>query len=124
MSLQDGGGQKPSFNLRTLCRSLEYCRKAVPLYGLTRALADGLAMSFCTQLEERSAAAVATLIRQHIPGADNRNLLRAPPCPDPKGGSKDHVLFEEFWLEVSDGLRMVACPTLTSSTHCHLFALS
>lgn len=72
----------------------------MPLYGLTRSLADGLAMSFCTQLEERSAVAVTTLIGRHIAGADDRNLLRAPPCPDAKGSPQQHVLFEEFWLEV------------------------
>jgi hypothetical protein len=57
-------------------------------------------MSFCTLLEERSAATMAALIKSHFAGAGDHNLLRAPPCPDGKGGPKRHVLFEEFWLEV------------------------
>lgn len=33
-SLQDGAGHKPVYNLRTLCRALEYAAAAVPVYGL------------------------------------------------------------------------------------------
>lgn len=32
--LQDGAGHKPAYNLRTLCRALEYAAQATPTYGL------------------------------------------------------------------------------------------
>ena len=33
-TLQDGAGHKPAYNLRTLCRALEYAAHATPIYGL------------------------------------------------------------------------------------------
>jgi hypothetical protein len=48
--LTDGAGQKPAYNLRTLCRALDYARMAAPLYGLQRALYDGFSMAFMTQV--------------------------------------------------------------------------
>ena len=34
-------------SLRTLCRAMEYARAAMPIYGLQRALLDGLSMVRC-----------------------------------------------------------------------------
>lgn len=48
--LTDGAGHRPAYSLRTLCRALDYARRAAPAYGLTRALWDGLSMSFLTQV--------------------------------------------------------------------------
>ncbi len=48
--LTDGAGQKPAYNLRTLCRALDYARTTAPTYGLQRALYDGFAMAFVTQV--------------------------------------------------------------------------
>lgn len=61
-SLQDGAGHRPAYNLRTLCRALEFCAAASPTYGLARSLAEGLDMSFATQLDQRSASRVRALI--------------------------------------------------------------
>ncbi len=52
--LTDSAGQKPAYNLRTLCRALDYARHAAPTYGLQRALYDGFAMAFATQVRRRS----------------------------------------------------------------------
>lgn len=65
-SLQDGAGARPSYNLRTLCRALEYARATAPTYGLPRALYDGGAMSFSTQLAAASAAVLHRLLRDHF----------------------------------------------------------
>ncbi len=46
----DGAGQKPAYNLRTLSRSLDYARGAAASYGMQRALYDGVAMAFLTQV--------------------------------------------------------------------------
>jgi len=67
-SLQDGGGRRPAYNLRTLCRALEYARAALPTYGLQRALYDGAAMAFLTQLAPASAPGLERLLRAHLLG--------------------------------------------------------
>ena len=67
--LQDGAHQKPSYSLRTLCRALEYCRTALPLYGMQRALLDGLKMAFMTQLDPECAHIVRNLINVHVTGS-------------------------------------------------------
>lgn len=52
--LTDGAGHRPAYSLRTLCRALDYARRAAPAYGLTRSLWDGLSMSFVTQVGDKS----------------------------------------------------------------------
>ena len=49
--LSDGAGQRPCYNLRTLCRALDYARTSAPTYSLQRALFDGFAMGFLTLLD-------------------------------------------------------------------------
>ena len=49
--LSDGAGQRPCYNLRTLCRALDYARTSAPIYSLQRALYDGFAMGFLTLLD-------------------------------------------------------------------------
>eukprot|EP00198_Chlamydomonas_reinhardtii_P014222 XP_001703559.1 predicted protein [Chlamydomonas reinhardtii] len=95
--LVDGAGQKPAYNLRTLARALDYARAAAPSYGLQRALYDGAAMAFLTQLAPGSAPRMEALIAKHlVPGVKNvKSLLRAPPEP----AGQTHTLFEAFWLE-------------------------
>lgn len=61
-NLQDGAGHRPAYNLRTLCRALEFCAAASPTYGIARSLAEGLDMSFATQLDQRSASRVRALV--------------------------------------------------------------
>ena len=67
-NLIDGAGSKPSYSLRTLCRALEYARVALPVYGLQRALYDGFAMAFLTQLHDGSSPRVESLLRHHFLG--------------------------------------------------------
>ena len=62
----DGAGSKPGYNLRTLSRALQYARAALPQYGLQRALYDGCAMAFLTQLHPSSAPAMERLLQTHI----------------------------------------------------------
>ena len=67
--LRDSAGGKPSYNLRTLTRALQYCQKAMPTYGLKRALYDGLAMAFLTQLHPQSMIALEGVLRKLILGS-------------------------------------------------------
>ncbi|KAL4440107.1 hypothetical protein ABPG75_003108 [Micractinium tetrahymenae] len=100
-NLQDGAGHKPAYNLRTLCRALEYAARATPTYGLQRSLWDGFAMSFLTQLDPPSGARLEKLMQQHLlgPGTSLKVLLRAPPAPP----GPDHVLFDQFWVGTGGG---------------------
>lgn len=66
MTLVDGAGSKPAYNLRTLSRALQYAQAALPQYGLQRALYDGCAMAFLTQLHPSSALAMERLLQTHI----------------------------------------------------------
>ena len=64
--MSDGAGQKPAYNLRTLCRALDFARRATPAYGLQRALYDGFCMSFTTQLHPDSATRAQALLQKHL----------------------------------------------------------
>lgn len=66
--LVDGAGSKPAYNLRTLCRALEYARAVLPVYGLQRSLYDGCSMAFHTQLAPSSAPLMNQLLQTHILG--------------------------------------------------------
>lgn len=85
--LQDGAHQKPSYSLRTLCRALEYCRTALPLYGIQKALLDGLKMAFMTQLDPECAHIILGLINLHVTGSPKsakvgvRHLTACQPGP-------------------------------------------
>lgn len=83
--LQDGAHQKPSYSLRTLCRALEYCRTALPLYGMQKALLDGLKMAFMTQLDPECAHIILSLINLHVTGSAKaaKVLIVASQCVRP-----------------------------------------
>ena len=70
--LQDGGGGRPTYTLRTLGRALEYARTAVTTYGLQRALYDGAAMAFQTQLQPASMPVLEGLLCLHLLGSAHR----------------------------------------------------
>ncbi|KAL0049173.1 hypothetical protein WJX82_008148 [Trebouxia sp. C0006] len=128
--LQDGAHQKPSYSLRTLCRALEYCQTALPLYGMQRALLDGLKMAFMTQLDPECAHIIRNLINVHVTGSAKplKTLERAPAAPSGSG----HVLFEQFWLEKGPGPAPEAATTdgqgghfvMTGSVKSHLHNLA
>ena len=79
MTLVDGAGSKPGYNLRTLSRALQYARAALPQYGLQRALYDGCAMAFLTQLHPSSAPAMERLLQTHILAGSSVKVL-FPDC--------------------------------------------
>lgn len=47
-SLLDGGGQKPHYSLRTLCRALRYAKELVPLGEYNRVSVSMLAAAHAT----------------------------------------------------------------------------
>lgn len=98
--LQDGAGHKPTYNLRTLSRALEYVAKASPLYGLQRALYDGFAMSFLTQLDPVSTNIMEQLMLHYLVGKGTK--LKTLMSASPAAPSESCVLFDHYWVEVGD----------------------
>ena len=88
--LQDGANQKPSYSLRTLCRALEYCRTALPVYGMQKALLDGLKMAFMTQLNLECAHIILALINLHVTGNAKAPKVRAEALALPCNASVKH----------------------------------
>lgn len=72
--LTDGAGHRPAYSLRTLCRALDYARRAAPAYGLTRSLWDGLSMSFLTQLSPESSPKLSAVMQQHLLPAGTHSI--------------------------------------------------
>ena len=57
--------------MRALCRALQYSRLTLPAYGLQRALYDGAAMAFLTQLDAASAQTMESILSQHFLGGSS-----------------------------------------------------
>ena len=93
-NLYDCSGQKPHYSLRTLCRTLEYALKAIPAYGMNKAIQDGIYMSFFTQLDKESRSMLGHFLRSKLSeeNADEYHERRAPVNPDL------FVEFESFFL--------------------------
>lgn len=83
--LQDSAGGRPSYNLRTLGRALEYAAAMAPLYGLQRSLWDGVEMSFATQLDLPSQSMLHRLMLEHLLHGD-ASMLKV--CESIHGWSK------------------------------------
>jgi midasin len=101
VALQDGGGQKPHYSMRTLCRSLEAARRLCSLgYTVKRALYEGCAMNFATQLDGKGKEAVeALLMGSMVRGLKAKDLNRRTNRPGGIGekyGKLEEV--ETFWL--------------------------
>ena len=75
-NLQDSAGGRPSYNLRTLTRALQYARRAWPIYGLQRALFHGLAMAFLTQLHPSSAPRLEGILQGLILGSNKPKHIK------------------------------------------------
>lgn len=91
---RDGSNCKPHFSLRTLCRTLVHARHTYNIYGLTRALCDGIAMNFQTLLDPPSAAIMAKLLREHLQLEGHARDLSTRPSQPTSGA---FVPLLEFW---------------------------
>eukprot|EP00890_Picochlorum_soloecismus_P003681 jgi/Picsp_1/4313/NSC_01821-R1_type a von willebrand factor domain-containing protein len=116
--LQDGAGVKPIYNLRTLSRALEYTHACARIYGIKRALLDGLAMSFQTQLDRNSSNIMDNLM-QALFLTEPKGLIKdvaTPLAPSPR-----HILFDNYWVESGtealerDSENFVITPTVSAN---------
>lgn len=78
-TLQDGAGHKPAYNLRTLCRALEYAAQATPTYGLqVRLGTGGPRLGRRCRRHWHSCCEMLAAVR---PSGQEPHFLRAAPCP-------------------------------------------
>lgn len=84
----DGAGSRPSYSLRTLCRALDYARSSAPHYGLQRALYDGFAMAFATQLAPDSEPRLEALLHHFLISPPPAGKQVAPPAAPTPGSVK------------------------------------
>ena len=99
-SLVDGGNKAPHYSLRTLCRALEFVNNAesMKLSG-TKALYEGLCMSFLTMLNVQSQAVMKKLILAAV--FDNQKVDADYTLRNPGGRSThdDYVQVNRYWLQ-------------------------
>jgi len=102
-ALVDGGGQKPRYTLRTLCRALAACRSFIVEQHLspTRAILEGFELAFEGPLDLPS----RRLLRKTLHGTLSKGVTKKEldhPGRRPGGrGSEDggYVLMKPFWIK-------------------------
>jgi midasin len=65
-NLCDGSHKRPRYSLRTLVRTLEFCKTTLSIYGFRRALFEGTCMSFLTQLDSSSIPIMEKMIEKYL----------------------------------------------------------
>ncbi|KAJ6240735.1 midasin-related [Anaeramoeba flamelloides] len=77
------GRQKVHYSLRTLTRSLEFVRIALPIYGFNRSLFEGICMTFLTQLTSNSIKLIEKeIIKWLLKNINTNKFLIPPPRPN------------------------------------------
>lgn len=99
--LSDGANQRPRYSLRTLVRTLEFCRENAAMFGFRRALYEGACMSFLTLLDGNSVPVMEKLIERHFVNSESGSvglsaklLNKAPACP-----GSGYVKVDQFWIK-------------------------
>ncbi|KAG1742325.1 P-loop containing nucleoside triphosphate hydrolase protein [Suillus paluster] len=99
--LADGSNKKPHYSMRTLARALTFAAEIAGMFGLRRALWEGMLMAFTMVLDGRSAETVTALAQKHIlAGVRNpRSLLAREPNLPPGHSVEEFIKFGPFHLE-------------------------
>jgi midasin len=97
----DGSNKKPHYSMRTLARALTFAADIAGLFGLRRALWEGMLMAFTMVLDGGSAETVTALAQKHIlAGVRNpRSLLAREPNFPPGRSIEEFIKFGPFHLE-------------------------
>ena len=126
-SLVDGGGQKPRYTMRTLCRTLSAARNLIvqQRFAPPRAIREGFQLAFEGSLDGPSRNIVeeqfATLLPQ---GASHKERDHPGRRPDGKRGSDSFVLIKPFWIKSGNGDPIDWADPTTSSTGKPKFVLT
>jgi len=94
--LLDGSNLPPRYSLRTLCRSLDTCRRFLTRgFGLHRSLYESFLMTFATVLNSKSYETMRKMLNKaFVSDTTKKSLDKAPKCP--KG--EDAILCDKFWV--------------------------
>ncbi|KAG0703770.1 P-loop containing nucleoside triphosphate hydrolase protein [Suillus ampliporus] len=99
--LADGSNKKPHYSMRTLARALTFAADISGMFGLRRALWEGMLMAFTMVLDGGSAETVTAFAQKHIlAGVRNpRSLLAREPNLPPGRSVEEFIKFGPFHLE-------------------------
>jgi midasin len=96
----DSEGQKPIYNLRTLCRALKYVRFTTHIYDTLPAFDDGFAITFINQLDPKSKTKLIQILKVLLFCCKNSNVLTKRPLPRPI--QEYYLLFDRYWLDIGN----------------------
>jgi len=99
--LADGSNKKPHYSMRTLARALTFASDVAGMFGLRRALWEGMLMAFTMVLDTGSAETVTELAQKHIlAGVRNpRSLLAREPNLPSGRTAEEFIMFGPFYIE-------------------------
>ncbi|KAL7554496.1 hypothetical protein ACHAWF_017951, partial [Thalassiosira exigua] len=101
-SLVDGGGQKPRFTLRTLCRTLSAARSLIiqQRFAPQRAILEGFQLAFEGSLDLPSRSIIQKQFTAFMPkGVSHQERDHPGRRPEGKKGSDSYLLIKPFWIK-------------------------
>ena len=98
--LVDGGGQKPRYTLRTLCRALVAAKNLIidQHFSPQRAVLEGFELAFEGPLDEASRTSLQTLLRTSLGRGLSKKELQHPARRP--GDECNYVLLKPFWVQL------------------------
>ena len=101
-SLVDGGGQKPRYTMRTLCRTLSAARNLIiqQRFAPQRAILEGFQLAFEGSLDLPSRSIIKKQFKSLMPKETSQKERDHPGRrPDGRNGSESYVLIKPFWIK-------------------------
>lgn len=101
-SLVDGGGQRPRYTLRTLCRTLVAARNLIihQRFAPQRALLEGFELAFEGSLDLPSRAIVQKQFKSMLSkGVSQKERDHPGRRPEGRNGSNAFVMIKPFWIK-------------------------
>lgn len=102
-TLVDGGGQRPRYTLRTMCRALSAARNLMvdQKFGVKRAILEGFELGFEGALDMPSRSALRKLLTITLAkGLSAKQLDHPGRRPSSGVGGDEFILSKPFWLKV------------------------
>ena len=100
--LVDGGGQKPRYTMRTLCRTMSAARNLIiqQRFSPHRAILEGFQLAFEGPLDMPSREIIKKQFTTFLPNVTSENERDHPGRrPDGRSGSNSYELIKPFWIK-------------------------
>jgi midasin len=122
--LVDGAGQKNHVNIRMLTRALAFAAEFAPVFGLPRALHEGVTMAYITMLGKDSMEYLEPLVERHIMNVFPTKLRKITSTHG-TAFDNDRMLVGSFWIRRGDlPEELISSYILTPGVERNLFALT